>query len=104
MCASPAYLAVNGKPRHLDDLASHAPLQLETTGREQAALFSPQTREGSARSMQMLQLPGKFICNDFRGLLVTCQDSIDVAQLPQPLAALRQGLLKPLLPDHAPDD
>ena len=55
--------------------------------------------------MQLLQLPGKFICNDFRSLLQACQDGIGIAQLPQPLAlkALRQGQLKTVLPEHAPE-
>jgi DNA-binding transcriptional LysR family regulator len=105
MCASPAYLALHAKPRNLDDLANHALLQLQITGREQAAPFFAQTREGGARSLQMLQLPGKFICNDFRSLLQACQDGLGIAQLPQPLAlaALRQGQLKTVLPDNAPE-
>ena len=43
--------------------------------------------------LQLLQLPGKFICNDFRSLLEAGRDGIGIAQLPQPLAmnALRQG-------------
>jgi LysR family transcriptional regulator, regulator for bpeEF and oprC len=55
--------------------------------------------------MQMLQLPGRFICNDFRSLLQACIDGIGIAQLPQPiaLAALRQGLLKTFLPEHVPE-
>ena len=55
--------------------------------------------------MQMLQLPGKFICNDFRSLLEAGRDGIGTAQLPQPLAmnALRQGRLKTVGPEHAPE-
>ncbi|MGB4116560.1 MAG: LysR family transcriptional regulator [Polaromonas sp.] len=105
MCASPAYLAEHGKPRKLDDLAQHALLQMQITGREQAAPFFAQTREGGARSMQMLQLPGKLMCNDFRSLQQACLDGLGIAQLPQPMAltALRQGQLKTVLPDHAPE-
>jgi DNA-binding transcriptional LysR family regulator len=105
MCASPAYLALHGKPAGLGDLASHQLLQMQITGRDQPAPFFVQTREGGARSLQMLQLPGKLICNDFRSLLQACQDGLGIAQLPQPLAltALRQGQLKTLLPDNAPD-
>ena len=105
MCASPAYLALYGNPASLDDLAHHALLQLQITGREQPAPFFAQTREGGVRSLQMLQLPGKFICNDFRSLLQACQDGLGIAQLPQPLAlaGLKSGQLKTVLTDHAPD-
>lgn len=105
MCASPAYLKLRGKPNGPGDLANHALLQLQITGRDQPAPFFVQTREGGARSMQMLQLPGRFICNDFRALLQACQDGLGIAQLPQPMAltALRKGQLKTVLSDHAPD-
>ena len=105
MCASPAYLKLRGKPNGPGDLANHALLQLQITGRDQPAPFFVQTREGGARSMQMLQLPGRFICNDFRALLQACQDGLGMAQLPQPMAltALRKGQLKTVLSDHAPD-
>jgi DNA-binding transcriptional LysR family regulator len=105
MCASPAYLKLRGKPAGPADLANHALLQLQITGRDQPAPFFIQTREGGARSMQMLQLPGRFICNDFRSLLQACQDGLGIAQLPQPMAltALRKGQLKIVLPDNAPD-
>ena len=67
--------------------------------------FYVQTRNSGARSMQTLQLPGRFICNDFHGLLRACVDGIGIAQLPQPvaLAALRAGTLKTLLPDNMPE-
>ncbi len=105
LCAAPAYLAAHGTPSSLDDLATHALLQLQVTGREQATPFFVQTlSEGGARSMQMLQLPGRFMCNDYRSLLQGCIDGIGIAQLPQPVAlpALRQGQLKTFLPEHIP--
>ena len=104
-CASPAYLAHRGTPATVNDLALHALLQLQITGREQATPFFVQIRSDGARSMQMLQLPGRFICNDFRALLQTCLDGVGIAQLPQPmvLPALRQGHLKTLLPQHVPE-
>jgi DNA-binding transcriptional LysR family regulator len=99
ICASPAYLKKHGTPKSLNDLANHKTLQLQITGREQATPFIVQTRNDGARSMQMLQLPARFICNDFRGLLQACIDGIGIAQLPQPLAlpALRKGRIKTLL-------
>lgn len=105
MCASPAYLAKHGTPAALGDLASHAMLQLQITWRDQATPLFVQTRTDGARNLQMLQLPGRFVCNDFRALLQACLDGIGIAQLPQPvvLAALRQGQLKTLLPDHVPE-
>ena len=105
LCASPAYLAQQGTPAILNDLASHALLQLQITGREQPTPFFVQIRSDGARSLQMLQLPGRFICNDFRGLLQACVDGIGIAQIPQPMALphLRQGHFKTLLPDHVPE-
>ena len=41
MCASPAYLAVHGKPHHLDDLARHAVLQACQDGTDIAQLPQP---------------------------------------------------------------
>jgi DNA-binding transcriptional LysR family regulator len=105
LCASPAYLAAHGAPANLDALASRALLQLQVTGRDQATPFFVQTRSDGGRSMQTLQLPGRFACNDFRALLQGCIDGIGIAQLPLPvaLAALRQGQLKTFLPEHVPE-
>jgi DNA-binding transcriptional LysR family regulator len=105
MCASPAYLAKHSTPKVLDDLASHDLVQLQITGREQTTPFILQTRSDGARSMQMLQLPSRFVCNDFRSMLQACVDGVGIAQLPLPVAlqALRQGLLKTVLPAHAPE-
>ncbi len=105
MCASPAYLAKHGAPKVLDDLAKHDLVQLQITGREQTTPFILQTRSDGARSMQMLQLPGRFVCNDFRGMLQACVDGVGIAQLPLPVAlqALRLGQLKTVLPVHAPE-
>jgi DNA-binding transcriptional LysR family regulator len=48
-----------------------------------------------------LQLPARFICDDFRGLLQARVDGAGIAQLPQPLAlpAPRKGQIKTLLPE-----
>ena len=102
ICASPAYLARHGTPTSLNELAAHKTLQLQITGREQPTPFIIQTRNDGARSMQMLPLPARLLCNDFRGLLQACIDGVGIAQLPQPLAlqALRDGQIKTLLPEH----
>lgn len=105
MCASTAYLAKHGSPVGLNDLANHDMVQLQITGREQAMPLMLQTRIDGARSMQMLQLPGRFVCNDFRGVLQACIDGIGIAQLPLSVALqeLRQGNLKVVLPEHSPE-
>ncbi len=53
----------------------------------------------------MLQLPGRFVCNDFRGVLQACVDGIGIAQLPLSVALqeLRQGNIKVVLPEHSPE-
>jgi DNA-binding transcriptional LysR family regulator len=105
LCASPGYLAAHGTPAAVEDLAAHALLRLQATDQEQATPIFVQTRDDGARSLQMLQLPGRFTCNDFRGLLQACVDGLGLAQLPLPmvLAALRAGQLKTVLPAHAPE-
>jgi DNA-binding transcriptional LysR family regulator len=102
ICASPKYIKAQGLPRSLDDLAKHRLLMLQITGREQTTPFFVQTRNDGARSLQMLSLPGHFVCNDFRALHQACIDGLGIAQLPQPLAleALKKGQLKTLLPEH----
>lgn len=110
LCASPAYLAQAGLPRSLDDLVGHRALLMQITGREQPTPFIVQSRGGEAgagaRSMQLLQLQGHFICNDFRSLAQACSDGLGIAQLPQPLALplLKSGQLKVLLPDSVAEN
>ena len=83
LCAAPSYVAKHGAPQTLDELRAHALLLLQITGREQTTPFMLQTRSAGARSAQFLQLPGRFVCNDFRSL-----------------PALKSGQLKTLLPDN----
>ena len=105
LCAAPAYLSVRGVPQTVDALSTHDLLQLQTAGREQPMPYYLQTRSGGGRNMQTLQLPPRFLCNDFRGLAHACIAGVGIAQLPQPLvlAALRAGTLKTLLPDNMPE-
>jgi DNA-binding transcriptional LysR family regulator len=106
ICASPNYLAEQSIPRSLDDLAKHRLLQLQITGKEQSTPFIVQTRADGARNMQFIQLPGHFVCNDFRSLAQACGDGLGIAQLPQPLALpmLKSGQLKVLLPDNVAEN
>ncbi len=105
LCASPSYLASHSTPAAVEDLAAHALLRLQPTDQEQATPIFVQARSDGARSIQMLQLPARFVCNDFRGLLQACIDGVGIAQLPLPmaLAALHSGRLKTLLPANAPE-
>ncbi len=100
-CATPAYLAKHGTPQSQDDLAQHRLLLLQISGAEQTTPFFVQSRQDGGRSIQFLQLPGHFICNDFRSLAQACGDGLGIAQLPQPMALpmLQSGRLKVLLPD-----
>jgi DNA-binding transcriptional LysR family regulator len=104
LCASPKYLAARGVPKSLDDLSNHALLQLQVTGQEQATPFYVQTVVENEQKMQLVQLPGRFICNDFNSIMRACVDGVGIAQLPSPLAlpALRSGKLKLLLPEVVP--
>ena len=105
MCAAPSYLAAHGAPKSIEALNAHQMLRLQAPDQEQPTPFFMQIHTDGARSLQLLQLPGRFTCNDFRGLLQACIDGIGIAQLPLPLAlpALRAGLLKTVLPAHVPE-
>ena len=105
MCAAPSYLAAHGIPASIDDLNAHKMLRLQPAEQEQPTPFFVQTYTDGARSLQLLQLPGRFTCNDFRSLLQACVDGVGIAQLPLPLAlpALRSGLLKTVLPASVPE-
>ncbi len=102
LCAAPSYLKARGIPKNLDALKAHDALMLQITGREQSQPFILQTLTDGARSMQLLPMPGRFICNDFRSLMQACVDGLGIAQLPQTMAlpALKSGQLKTLLPEH----
>lgn len=102
LCAAPGYLAQHAAPRHVDELKAHRVLMLQITGREQTSPLLLQTRSDGARSAQFLQLPGRFVCNDFRSLKHACIAGLGIAQLPQPmvLPELKSGQLKTLLPDN----
>jgi DNA-binding transcriptional LysR family regulator len=104
LCASPKYLADRGVPKSLEDLSNHSLLQLQVTGQEQATPFYVQAVVENEKKMQLLQLPGRFICNDFNSIMRACVDGVGIAQLPSPLAlpALRAGELKLLLPEAIP--
>lgn len=106
LCASPAYLAEHGAPHSLDDLAKHRALLMQITGRDQATPFIVQNRGDGARNMQFLQLPGHFVCNDFRSLAQACTNGLGIAQLPQPVALpmLKSGQLKVLLPESVAEN
>jgi DNA-binding transcriptional LysR family regulator len=86
----------------VDELKAHRVLMLQITGREQTSPLLLQTRSDGARSAQFLQLPGRFVCNDFRSLKHACIAGLGIAQLPQPmvLPELKSGQLKTLLPDN----
>ncbi len=102
LCASSDYLKAKGVPQSLDDLSQHRMLCHQITGREQATPFFVQADSDGERSLRMLQLPGHFVCNDFRALHQACIDDIGIAQLPQPMVLndLKTGRLKTVLPEH----
>ncbi|MFM2405900.1 MAG: LysR family transcriptional regulator [Pseudomonadota bacterium] len=106
LCASPAYLQSHGVPRSIDALRQHAALMLRISGREHPQPLVLQQRDGGARNVQLVPLPARLACNDFRTLQQACVDGLGIAQLPQPMAlpALQAGQLQVLLHDHQIDD
>jgi DNA-binding transcriptional LysR family regulator len=109
LCAAPSYLQAHGVPTNLDALASpqHTLLALHIAGQEQSFPLVLQSRSDGARAMQLLPTAGKsqLACSDFRSLMQACVAGLGIAQLPQPLVlpALRSGVLKCVLPQHAPE-
>ncbi len=105
MVASAAYLAQRGEPRTLDDLAQHDLMQQQIPGREQRFWLAKELDMTGPR-LRQLQLPARLVCNNPQGLLQACLGGLGIAQLPQPLVlpALRSGVLRQVLPQHAPDN
>lgn len=105
LCAAPSYLQARGVPRSIEALQQHDALMLRITGREHTQPMVLQQRSDGARNVQLVQLPGRLVCNDFRSLQQACIDGLGVAQLPQPMAlpALQAGQLQVLLHDHQID-
>jgi DNA-binding transcriptional LysR family regulator len=104
MVASPSYLAAHGQPLTLEELAQHVLLQQAIPGREQRFWLAKEVEASGAR-LRILQLPARLAINDPQALLRACLDGVGIAQLPLPLVlpALRNGTLKVVLPQHAPD-
>ncbi len=104
ICASPAYLAGRGQPK-LDAIAEHDWLSLHLPLQERPAPVFAQVREAGARSLRMLSVKAKFESNDYRSLLHACEAGLGLAQLPLPLVLgpLREGKLKVVMAEHAPE-
>ncbi|WP_321790992.1 LysR family transcriptional regulator [Caballeronia sp. J97] len=97
LCASPAYLERAGVPRRIEDLSSHACLQLVTT-------FFPVDRwifEGPRGQVEVELDPGRLRVNSADALAVALSNGLGIAPLPM-LAALpwlQSGALVRVLPD-----
>lgn len=97
LCASPRYLERAGVPRTVDDLPSHACLQLVTA-------FFPIDRwvfDGPQGSVEVELPPGRLRVNAADALAVAVADGLGIAPLPalsvQPL--LKSGALVRVLPE-----
>ncbi|KJJ97753.1 transcriptional regulator [Pseudomonas sp. 21] len=100
-CASPAYLAEHGVPRHLDDLRKG----------HQAIGYSPSTGgqawpweyidEGRE---QRIELPGRVIVNNVESYIASCCAGLGLIQVPwfDVQHLLDAGALVEVLPEHRP--
>ena len=97
--ASPDYLARRGRPRSLDELATHACIRLR---RASGAIASWQVEDGG-RAVD-LAVKGPLVVSDYATMLGAALGGVGLAQLPRPVAAthLAKGALEELLPAHAP--
>jgi DNA-binding transcriptional LysR family regulator len=98
-CASPAYLAQRGHPKHPRDLAGHDCLVFQPAG----ATWTFQSRRGPIS----VSVRPKFSSNDIQVIVAAAQDGGGIAVLSKLIAkeAVRSGTLVPVLeefplPDH----
>jgi LysR family transcriptional activator of dmlA len=94
LCAAPAYLAANGVPAHIDDLAAHRLIAAQT--------YAPRTRWKIARdgTPGSLDITPAALASDFAAVLELTRCSGGIAALPEFLAErpLADGELVELLP------
>lgn len=98
LCASPAYLQLNGEPEHPRDLSEHACLAFSATGTNWA--FQ------SPRGNLAVDVRPRLLADDNRTLLLAAQTGLGIALLPRYIAdaALHSGALKVLLPKFTPQE
>jgi LysR family transcriptional regulator, regulator for bpeEF and oprC len=101
LCASPAYLAAHGTPRHIENLAAHTAIVFRqpTSGRTRAWRLRQrgQTVESHPRARVRV--------NDGEGMIAAARLGLGLAQLPDHLVAgaLARGELVEVLPSCRPD-
>lgn len=98
-CASPAYLAAHGQPKHPRDLAGHDCIVFQPAG----ATWTFHSRRGPIN----VSVRPKFSTNDIQVTVAAAQEGAGIAVLSKFIAkkALRSGTLVPVLeefplPDH----
>lgn len=97
-CASPAYLAERGHPKHPRDLTNHDCLVFQPAG----TTWTFQSRRGPIS----VPVRPKFSSNDIGVVVAATQDGSGIAVLSKLIAkeALRNGSIVPVLPDFPPPD
>jgi len=101
VCASPAYAAIDGLPRRIDELARHRCINLRTaSGRIKEWEFKV---DGHT---QRHRVASRHTVNDAGLMLQAVLDGLGIAQLPAYLVCdlLAGGQLIHCLGHHAPDD
>jgi|TARA_R100000049_G_C1957434_1_gene117833 DNA-binding transcriptional LysR family regulator len=95
-CASPAYLAREGRPVNVDSLASHECI----VGTNPIWNFKVAKRDVHYRAR------GRFACNSGHAVIEACVAGFGICQLPDfyVLPYLRSGMVELLLEDARPDE
>jgi DNA-binding transcriptional LysR family regulator len=99
MVASPAYIAVRGSPRTLQDLLSHdCVISAHPSGHATWRLVGPKGEEE-------VQVAGRFSANTAQALRKAAVAGLGIALLPPVLARLdvQAGVLVPVLPHYQPN-
>lgn len=97
LCATPAYVAVRGTPRHPGDLAAHECLTHQFVGQNSWML-------GEGDGAVTVAVTGPICSNEATALLAAVQADAGIGILPTYLVApmLRSGALVEILPDFPP--
>lgn len=100
LCASPAYLARAGTPRHVEDLGSHAAVlfRLPTSGRDRPWMLRQRGQPVTLQPQPAVRI------NETEGVLEALRLGLGIAQLPDNVVAddLAAGHLVELLPGCRP--
>jgi DNA-binding transcriptional LysR family regulator len=99
VCAAPAYFAAHGRPRTVDELASHRCIGLLRNGTTEPWRFKGRSRGSDSRTAAV---PARLRIGQLDAITAAARLGHGIAQLPLWLAAdaIREGQLEPVLAEE----